>query len=94
MMKNIHWSQYILPIPITVSLISMLALISAQFKYVVRFDRPSSGQWEHLKYDYYQPNLEKLQNLILDAFEFSDQSMLRINSNSKKMNIQSNLCYY
>lgn len=86
MTNNKHWSEYLLPIPITVSLISMISLISAQFQNAIKFKRPSNGQWEHLKFDYYAPNLERLQNLMINAFETSDESMLRINSNAKQIN--------
>ena len=54
----------------------------------MRFERPSSGQWEYLKYDYFAPNLEKLQNLMIVAFETSDGAMLKMYSNSGEMNGQ------
>ena len=80
-----HWSEYLLPIPTTVSIFSILALSSAQFKNVVRFQQPPNG-WEYLKYDEFAPNLVKLQNLMISAFETSDESMQTISWNSQTMN--------
>ena len=80
-----HWSEYLLPIPTTVSIFSILALSTAQFKNVVRFGRPVNG-WEYLKWDEFAPNLVTLQNLMIIAFETSDESMLAIYSNSQTMN--------
>ena len=80
-----HWSEYLLPIPTTVSIFSILALSTAQFKNVVRFGRPVNG-WEYLKWDEFAPNLVTLQNLMIIAFETSDESMLTMYSNSQTMN--------
>ena len=82
-----HWSEYLLPIPTTVSIFSMLALSTAQFKTVVKFKRPAKG-WEYLKWDSFSPNLEELQNLMIIALETSDGSMLTTYSNSQTMNDQ------
>ena len=82
-----HWSEYLLPIPTTVSIFSILALSSAQFKNVVRFRRPVRG-WEYLKWDEFAPNLVSLQNHMIVAFETSDESMLTMYSNSQEMNDQ------
>ena len=82
-----HWGEYLLPIPMTVSLISILSLVTAQFNTTIEFQTPPKG-WEHLKYDYFAPNLVKLQNIMIGAFEISDEAMLRINVNSKEMNVQ------
>ena len=80
-----HWSEYLLPIPTTVSIFSILALSTAQFEKVVHFGRPVNG-WEYLKWDEFAPNLVTLQNLMIIAFETSDESMLAIYSNSQTMN--------
>ena len=88
MTKTKHWSEYLIPIPMTVSLISILSLVTAQFNTTIKFERPANGQWEYLKYDYFAPNLIKLQNIMTEAFETSDEAMLRINVNSKEMNVQ------
>ena len=82
-----HWSEYLLPIPTTVSIFSILALSTAQFKNVVRFRRPPLG-WQYLKWDEFAPNLVSLQNLMIIAFETSDESMLTMYSNSQEMNDQ------
>ena len=87
MTKTKHWSEYLIPIPMTVSLISILSLVTAQFQTQIKLERPVNG-WEHLKYDYFAPNLEKLQNIMIEAFEISDEAMLTINVNSKEMNNQ------
>ena len=87
MTKTKHWSEYLIPIPMTVSLISILSLVTAQFQTQIKLERPANG-WEHLKYDYFAPNLEKLQNIMIEAFEISDEAMLTINVNSKEMNNQ------
>ena len=87
MTKTKHWSEYLIPIPMTVSLISILSLVTAQFETQIKLERPVNG-WEHLKYDYFAPNLEKLQNIMIEAFEISDEAMLTINVNSKEMNNQ------
>lgn len=87
MTKTKHWSEYLIPIPMTVSLISILSLVTAQFETQIKLERPANG-WEHLKYDYFAPNLEKLQNIMIEAFEISDEAMLTINVNSKEMNNQ------
>ena len=82
-----HWSEYLLPIPTTVSIFSILALSTAQFEKVVHFGRPVNG-WEYLKWDEFAPNLVTLQNLMIIAFETSDESMLAIYSNSETMNLE------
>ena len=85
MTKTKHWSENLLPIPTTVSIFSLLALSTAQFNNVVRFHRPVRG-WEYLKYDEFAPNLVKLQNLMIIAFETSDESMQSLLTNSQIMN--------
>ena len=87
MSKGKHWSEYLLPIPMAVSFISILSLVTAQFNQNIKFERPVNG-WEYLKYDYFAPNLMKLQNLMITAFETSDEAMLSINVNSNEMNEQ------
>ena len=89
MSKGKHWSEYLLPIPMAVSFISILSLVTAQFNQNIKFDqvKPVNG-WEYLKYDDFAPNLMKLQNLMITAFETSDEAMLSINVNSNEMNEQ------
>ena len=86
MTRHQHWSEYLLPIPTTVAMVSMLMVISAQFTSVITLQKPSSGRFEHLKYDTLAPNIEKLKNLMIEAFEDSDEAMLRINTNSQWIN--------
>ena len=81
-----HWSEFLIPVPMTVSLMSMLMLVSSMFNNVIRFQKPSSGHFDYLKWDSLQPNLEHLKNNMIQGFETSHQSMLRIKYNSKKMN--------
>ena len=88
MTRHQHWSEYLLPIPTTVAMVSMLMVISAQFTSVITLQKPSSGRFEHLKYDTLAPNIEKLKNLMIEAFEDSDEAMLRINTNSQWINTQ------
>ena len=88
MTANKHWSEYLLPVPTTVSLISMLMLISAQFSTVITLQKPSSGHWEYLKYDTLVPNIHKLKNNMIETFESSDEAMMRINYYSKEINDQ------
>ena len=88
MTANKHWSEYLLPVPSTVSLISMLMLISAQFSSVITLQKPSTGNWEYLKYDTLVPNIHKLKNNMIETLEFSDKAMLRINYYSKEINDQ------
>ena len=86
MAEHKHWSEYLLPVPTTVSLVSMLMLISAQFSTEIQLKKPSSGEWEYLKWDTLVPNIENLKNSMIEAFEISDTSMLRINYNSREIN--------
>ena len=83
MTQNKHWSEYLTPVPMTVSLLSMLLLVSAQFQRQVWLVKPTSGEFEHLKWDTLRPNLETLKNHMIDGFQTSSRSMMRIYSNSK-----------
>eukprot|EP00090_Calanus_glacialis_P015006 TRINITY_DN23895_c0_g1_i1.p1 TRINITY_DN23895_c0_g1~~TRINITY_DN23895_c0_g1_i1.p1 ORF type:complete len:1207 (-),score=282.43 TRINITY_DN23895_c0_g1_i1:76-3612(-) len=87
MTKNRHWSEFLLPLPMTVSLISMLMLISAQYEGVVQIPTGHLNQkWEVLKFDILTPNLYKLNDLIIESFEYSTHAMQKININSVDMN--------
>jgi len=87
MTKNKHWSEFLLPLPMTVSLISMLMLISAQYEGVVQIPTGHLNKpWEVLKFDILTPNLYKLNDLVIESFEYSTHAMQKININSVDMN--------
>ena len=88
MTENKHWSEFLMPLPMTVSLMSMLMLISAQYEGKVELPRPAKGEWEKLKWDLLTPNLYELNGIVTNAFDRSTTAMKKINVNSEEMNVE------
>ena len=87
MTQGKHWSEFLIPVPMTVSLMSMLMLVSSMFNNAIRLQAPSEG-FRYLKWDSLQPELEHVKNNMILSFETSFESMTRIKFNSEKMNEQ------
>jgi len=85
MFENKHWSEYLLPMPMAISLMSTVLLVSSQFDRDVELTKPTSGQWEYLKYDWLQANLLFLANNVKNNFELSNANMGVIKVNSRKV---------
>ena len=85
MFENKHWSEYLLPMPMAISLMSTLLLVSSQFDRDVQLTKPVSGNWEKLKYDWLQPNLLFLFHSVQNDFELSNLNMWVIKTNSRNV---------
>ncbi len=77
-----HWENYLLPIPVTVSLLASVMLQSANFPRAIMLDKPASGEFDYLKYNYYQPNLLQFAFSVTDTFKLSNKNMKTIYYNA------------
>merc|ERR1712241_539257 len=63
-------------------------LIRSQFEGSVTLVKPTSGQFDELKWDTFNPNLLMLNDLVTSALETSNGAMSQINLNSRNMNVE------
>ena len=75
----------------TISLMSTLLLVSSKFDKDIKLVKPSSGNWEKLKYDWLKPNLLVLSHSIKKDFKLFNLNMGVIKTNSQ--NIHENMKY-
>ena len=84
MFEHSHWSEYLIPMPMAISLMSTLLLVSSQFERDVELIEPKRG-YEYLKWDMLQPNLVDLSSHVKNSFLLSNNNMNSIKVNSKAM---------
>ncbi len=83
MNANKHWSEYVLPIPSTVSLLSSVMLQSTHVNMTIRLAKAQGGTYQHLRWNTYRANLAQFAFSATHSFKLSNKNMNGIKANSK-----------
>ncbi len=78
-----HWAEYLLPMPMAVSLLTSVMLQSGQFSRTVVLVKPENHDIKYMKWDTVQPNLMVFADSVTRAFKVSYSSMRSVGMNSE-----------